>query len=46
VSRLTIVKLRKRFLEKRIDSLKDAPRLGKATTIGPEVITKVIKLAC
>jgi len=46
VSRPTIVKWRKRFLEKRIDSLKDAPRLGKATTIEPEVIAKVIKLAC
>lgn len=46
VSRPTIVKWRKRFLEKRIDGLKDAPRPGKVTTIEPEVIAKVIELAC
>jgi len=44
-SRPTIVKWRKRFLAKRIDGLKDAPRLGKKKTIGAEVISKVIKLA-
>jgi len=45
-SRPTIVKWRKRFLEKRIDGLRDAPRPGKQSTIAPEVSVKVIELAC
>jgi len=46
VSRPTIAKWRKRFLEKRIEGLKDAQRPGKPLTIAPEVRAKVIELAC
>lgn len=45
-SRPTIVKWRKRFSEKRIDGLMDAPRPGKTSVIAPEVSAKVIELAC
>lgn len=45
-SRPTIVKWRKRFSEKRIDGLMDAPRPGKISVIAPEVSAKVIELAC
>ncbi len=45
-SRPTIVKWRKRFSEKRIDGLMDAPRPGKTSAIAPEVSAKIIELAC
>lgn len=43
-SKPTIVKWRKRFWEKRIDGLKDAPRPGKQSTITPELIAEVVEL--
>lgn len=46
VSGPTIIKWKKRFLEKRIKGLKDSSRPGKPIKISPEVRIKVIELAC
>lgn len=45
-SRSTVAKWRKKFLNFRLEGLKDAPRPGKEKVYSPEKKAEVIKLAC
>lgn len=42
VSKMTVVKWRRKFIEKRLDGLQDAPRSGRKPLYDQEVVTKVI----
>jgi transposase/transposase-like protein len=42
VSKMTVVKWRRKFIEKRLDGLQDAPRSGRKPIYDQEVVTKVI----
>ena len=42
VSKMTVVKWRRKFIQKRLDGLHDAPRSGRKPIYDQEVVTKVI----
>lgn len=46
LSRQNCTRWRMRFLEKRVEGLKDLPRKGRPPMIAPETKTKITKLAC
>lgn len=46
ISKPVVIKWRRRFFEKRLEGLKDAPRPGKPRLYGPEIRIKIAAEAC